>query len=465
MGVEQENRMNAPAFAILEATGAKGETLFGAFIPGRGTIYSSDINKVRKVVSENASESSIADALGFTTSTPVDANKVVQAIDKDGNVISEQLVNAATEQEAIARAVELSPINDYRVKDPEDALADRADLLVKEEAPAATVRNVDDDYDANVDDQPFADEQVNEEQGTDRTIEPETFVYNDKSYAPLKTQGVDLKTGKVFDDLQQDRDAFDQKFPGVGRWDDPRSEWSLASRAVINNYIAAKELYGNEASVDLTRDGDKLSIVVTPESDVELIQLYDPNGRLTRVTPKQFLGQAITQARKPSKDARNVLVIDKNGRESIVSLNSLVRSGEALMKSRAQSQEDLFTGDNMAVNARRALASILAELQIAEYDIRVGEQVPIKTKDGIDTFRPAQGLTVENTTSLFQAEEGYVADPNTPRNLSEIINVNLGIPNQRTAPAAQTALDRLMQRAKGAQTAREAAAQQPGGSG
>ena len=88
-----------------------GTLAFAAFIPGRGTIVSTNKNLVEAVVAAKATDSSLATALGYNAnkSQVQDGDKVVQAIDKDGNVVSEEVTNDEFLSGAVENAEGLAP--------------------------------------------------------------------------------------------------------------------------------------------------------------------------------------------------------------------------------------------------------------------------------------------------------------------------------------------------------------------
>lgn len=82
---------------------------YAAYIPGRGLIVGKK-NTVQEVINNQASDSVLSKVLGYSGEKPQDAGLVVQALDRDGNPVSEELTNeaglAAAEEAAQALAPE-----------------------------------------------------------------------------------------------------------------------------------------------------------------------------------------------------------------------------------------------------------------------------------------------------------------------------------------------------------------------
>ena len=81
-----------------------GAQAYSAFIPGRGTIISSDIDVVENVIKGEASDAVLAAALGYSSVKTGTETDVFRVYDADGGIVSEQLVSRDGEEIIAARA-------------------------------------------------------------------------------------------------------------------------------------------------------------------------------------------------------------------------------------------------------------------------------------------------------------------------------------------------------------------------
>jgi len=118
-----------------------GYAYFAAFVKGRGTIISPSKEIVEEVVRSKASDAALQNALGYSavTGTLAPNSIVVQALDADGNVISEEVTTEENRDNAKRAAAELAPTGG-RVNETtyEKALEDRKRLFVNETQQATT---------------------------------------------------------------------------------------------------------------------------------------------------------------------------------------------------------------------------------------------------------------------------------------------------------------------------------------
>ena len=118
-----------------------GYAYFAAFVKGRGTIISPSKQIVEEVVRSKASDAALQNALGYSavTGTLAPNSIVVQALDADGNVISEEVTTEENRDNAKRAAAELAPTGG-RVNETtyEKALEDRKRLFVNETQQATT---------------------------------------------------------------------------------------------------------------------------------------------------------------------------------------------------------------------------------------------------------------------------------------------------------------------------------------
>lgn len=327
-----------------------GEIAWAAFIPGRGTIISTDKNIVNEVISSGASDSALSIALGYTkTKTELgDGDLVVQAIDADGNVISEELTDQANLEAAKANAEGLAPEGgNVGVTTAEKALEERRKRF---------------------DGQPnakFMDDEAFEQQDGMQTVEASEETVTGE-YAPKKDPS------RLFDNTQQVRDEYDQVFG--------EQDWSSADMAQMSESTlseAVKQQRANKNSVVSIRKNDNGQFeVVRNDFADNLIELRDPiTKEVYRLTPSEFLPKAIQIAKKSKyrEGESGVTIVTPDGKRQKVNLVDITRAGQRLAASRGDGQ---FEGQTPFESAQRGLQEILADLQIEGYDVIVsGESI------------------------------------------------------------------------------------------
>ena len=124
-----------------------GKLAFSAYIPGRGTIVSTDKAIVQEVINSRASDSSLAIALGYneSKSDAAGSDTVVQALDKDGNVVSEEVTSQEGIPAALENARKLSPKGGtVNVTTLDEALESRKRKVESEKGPEIRDTDVDD---------------------------------------------------------------------------------------------------------------------------------------------------------------------------------------------------------------------------------------------------------------------------------------------------------------------------------
>ena len=114
-----------------------GKVFYARYIPGRGTIVTKEEALADEVVKSGADDASLAAALGYTTTKPEGAELVVQALDAQGNVVSEELTTTANLETAQQNAIQLSPVSKQDTISLDQALERRKRKLFKEEAKRA----------------------------------------------------------------------------------------------------------------------------------------------------------------------------------------------------------------------------------------------------------------------------------------------------------------------------------------
>jgi len=116
-----------------------GETMYSVFIPARGTLLSRNRNVAEEVLASGASDEALSKALGYsaTKNEVADGDIVVRALDKDRNVVSEELTNEANLAKAEKAARRLMPEGGSidTSLDVKGALEDRNRRLQAEQGP------------------------------------------------------------------------------------------------------------------------------------------------------------------------------------------------------------------------------------------------------------------------------------------------------------------------------------------
>ena len=121
-----------------------GKPAYVAFIDGRGTVVSPYADVVQEVVNGKASEAVLAAALGFSSEKPGDADRVVQVLDAQGRVISEEATNEAGVPAALNAATPLMPKGgSMKTISVDEAVLERAEKVRAESEPVVRDMNVD----------------------------------------------------------------------------------------------------------------------------------------------------------------------------------------------------------------------------------------------------------------------------------------------------------------------------------
>jgi len=109
---------------------------FAANIPGRGLIIGKK-STVEEVINNQASDAVLGKALGYSGGKRPDASLVVQALDRDGNPVSEELTNEAGLAAAERAAQDLAPEGgSFRTISLTEALRQRKQRVDAEKAPS-----------------------------------------------------------------------------------------------------------------------------------------------------------------------------------------------------------------------------------------------------------------------------------------------------------------------------------------
>ena len=128
-----------------------GQTAYGAFIPGRGTIISQYADMVQEVLRSEASDDVLAVQLGYSSAKLPGADRVVQVKDANGNVISEEVTTDEGLPAAVVAADKLTNRargDTYSVRDVADVLRERKQKYDAERGPIIRNMDIEDEIDA-----------------------------------------------------------------------------------------------------------------------------------------------------------------------------------------------------------------------------------------------------------------------------------------------------------------------------
>ena len=341
-----ERKYDLPDNKVREIT-VDGTPAFAAYVPGQGTIVSTSRQVVRDVVASRASDEVLAAALGYSSpKAAAEADTVVQAVDKDGNVVSEEVTTQENLNNAYESAKGLAPDGgDVRLTTVEKALEERKARFDQEQGPV--VRDMLDDESMNTLQEMLDSGELAEE----RTV--------------VRTYQAKADPNQTFENTDQARQEYINEF-GPTDFTDPKM--GRISEAALREAVQQQRANPNSL-VTIEQTGDGFSVV---RDDFEsLIRMRDQDGEV-RVPFSEFLPRAVAKAKK-SKFARgsSVEVVAPDGTASKVNLVDLTRAGQRLVDAREGTG---FEGGSPRLAAQRGLQEILADLQLEGYDVRIAGQ-------------------------------------------------------------------------------------------
>ena len=397
-----------------------GQTAYAAFVPGRGTIISTDIDVVNNVVKGGATDAVLSAALGYSATKTGAETAVFRVYDADGGIVSEEAVIVEPEsvKAAQAAAERLKP-DGGRVEfmSTEDAMADRARRA------GPDIRNMEDDYDDQSDDLE-TDQDTNEER-FDGEFEPETRTYTFQ------------QAGKTVDSYQAIEG--DNNFEGV---EEARTEYAAMtgedidfstpfykrmSGSMLRRAVALQKTLPDEVvNIAVNTDGSYRIEIQTTEG-TEKIRFKDGKGNEREVSKSEWLGLELNKAASSQQRFRTIN-IKAPGSDKSTTANpvDLMNAGKRLV----EAGSGTFSGQGPIQSARQGLLAMLGELQLQGYEVDV-QGVPIAeilenladpTKE-LD--KKISRITVGfdgggKPVSLGYLLKPYVPGPQTVTNLEEI---------------------------------------------
>lgn len=350
-----------------------GKKAFAAFIPGRGTIVAKSKALVEEVVASKANDTSLAIALGYSAakSETTAGDIIVQALDKDGAVVSEELTDADGFSAAYQTAKGLAPEGGQVVETTvEKALEERNARFQKE----PNVRAMDDEA--------FGSE-----------LDFEETVVGDYQSKPDPNQ--------TFPNTEKARQDYIDTF-GPTDFTDP--SFSSITEAALKEAVSQQN--ANPNAIVEVRKTDEGFQVVRQDYD-SLIRVVE-DGQESRIPFSEFLPAAVKKAIK-SKFARNskAVVVDPDGKKSAVNLVDLTNAGKRLVEAREGTG---FEGQTPYQAAQRGLQEILADLQLEGYDVQIGGQSFFDVGSTVpDAMNVTAALVDGNKIGL----KDLLANPNT----------------------------------------------------
>ena len=255
----------------------QGETFYTRFIPGRGTIISRNFDVAEEVAKSEASESALAEALGYTGVKPLDGDIAIEALDRGGNVVWQQGTNEEGVAGAFAAAEKQMPEGgSVRRVSVKEALENRKKLFEEEQGPQ--VRNVNDDYFAGDEDsESSADDSLDTYgQGYAEVDAPqENNIGTQETYKPRDPSTIYDTTTAARTEFSEAFSDLDMEELGKNLGDDainfsPSSPFATMSDAFMRQAAKAKRESGaNNIFPKLNEDGSwSLMETVSPEADL-----------------------------------------------------------------------------------------------------------------------------------------------------------------------------------------------------
>lgn len=379
---------NEPQFSARESRSTEivvdGKLAYAAFIPGRGTIVSTNRNVVNQVIAEQASDTVLAAALGYSSAKDATSpgDTVVQVVDKDGGIVSEEVTDSNGLPEAFNAAQALMPEGgSVKQTTVEKALEERNKRATRERGP--TVRSMEEDVDPITGDPISLDENTVSMFDGDTQGEFQSEVIESTDYQPRNTSR-DAEGG--FANTQEARDAFIEAFGDEMDIDFNLPFYSNMSESFLRKAVQLKQANPTEfVSVTINPDLTyKLRLESTPETETVTIQdnrtlqtesVTTPEGEsiqvpaIRRKVPiAKFIYDTIQKARKSLFAYGGAVLVTPDGESIPVNIADLTNAGKRLAETRDRAG---FQEGGPVQAARRGLLAILSEFGARGYDLRI----------------------------------------------------------------------------------------------
>ena len=398
----------------------QGQTFYTRFIPGRGTIISKNFDVAEEVAKSQASETALAEALGYSDVKPADGDIAIEVLDRGGNVIWQQGTNEAGVPAAMAAAEKQIPeggsIRRISIK---EALENRKRKYEEEQGPQ--VRNIDETS--------FAESGVPEERNVGRQ---ERYKPRDPNQTFDTTEEARKEFAEEFADLDQEeigKNLGDDIDFGEG------SEFATMSDGFLKAAVQAKRDAGdNSVFFKKNEDGSwSLMQTISPEGDNFGFDSRSDTVDAGRSSPIKFIKAAIKKA-KASRYARQKKVggawVDKTPQEIVtvngepVNLADLVKEGQRMF---GIEQNTDFEDGGPSTAQRNGLYQVLAALIEQGNTIKIGN-VDISTPGALENIA-RQRKQYNKEYSDFK--NGKRADAPEKPTVLEMFDVEAGFENGR----------------------------------
>ena len=393
-----------------------GKEVYAAFVPGRGTIISADIDVVESVVKGQASDAVLAAALGYSTVKTGTETGVFRVYDRDGGIVSEQAVDVAPESMASAKkAAEGLKPDGGRVEfmTTEDAIADRA----RRAEPDVKFMDDDEDAESDLDDDlgdDLDDAQDSSETQGDQEFEPETRTHSFLNKGETTESYQAVEGDNNFDGVEEARAAYSEMLGYDVDFSTPF--YKRMSKSTLNTAVALQKANTDEVvQIAINSDGSyRIDIETTP--DTQKIRIRDKGGVDDEVSMSEFLRRSISKAAGSLQKFRTVN-ITAPGSDKSISVNpvDLMNAGRRIMESLGGT----FTGTGATQSSREGLLAMLGELQMRGYEVDI-QGVPIadimaNLADPTKDLDPAiSGLTVGFNDGGKPVKLGSLLKPYVP---------------------------------------------------
>ena len=364
-----------------------GENVYYAFIEGRGTIFSSDANVVNEVITSNASDPSLAKALGYSSSKSVMDNPdvVVQAKNADGAVISEELTTNEGMLEAIKAAEAIAGAKgSTTVTSVEKAQGERA-------------------------------QRYNAEQSRQMVVDPEDLTETNPEEASPEAQdlsevdaeGIDLERTKpyaprpspdaTYDGTDAARSRYNATFGTDVNW--ASSPLGLASDAALNKASEIQER-NPQTSVGLVQGSDGNFNIEANQLDGSLYTFQDKNGNSRRLPLGEFIVESIqkmTQRSKFNQKRKGVPFVtlkNSEGKSKGINIADLINTGKRINQAEAGATFDSSQADT------DGLSTIIGALAEQGYTLEV-DGAPLQGDSAASVPESYKAVSVNKSKSLF----------------------------------------------------------------
>jgi hypothetical protein len=349
----EEPRFAARKDTVTKVQSADGTVMYSAFIPGRGTILSQDKDLVTEVVKSRASDRALQIALGYSApkSALADGDIVVQVLDKNGNVVSEELTDSTNLANAFSAAVALRPeggtVNQITA---DQALETRRKRYEAEQNKTDGFSDMDIPQDV-LDGLGYGEVDFD---NIDATQLNEPIVIGDRTYKPITPELYETNA-QARTSIDEARAEFNEEF---GATDFTTGDLANANASVLRKAIDTKrENPTSEVFVERDTDGN------------HIVKLAQSNQDMDADVGTKILVDTIRKGRSQRAAGRSPFSVARTDSDALpiaLPYKSLVIGGKQILRSQGTAETD--------ISDSRALQAIAAELMLNGYDLNVNGQ-------------------------------------------------------------------------------------------